>query len=333
MARSHKIELGGRQCQARSGQRILDAALVGGLDIPHDCRAGRCGACLLRVRAGITLGGQGRQPGMIHACQAMVFSDLQLEAEPTPPVVQVATRVSHVVEIAEDIVEVSFEGGAEIGALPGQYCKFRFRGFPDRPFSPTALLPTSPDSALRLHVKRVRGGRVTPFLGNRIARGHAVSIEGPYGHAYLRPGLDRRLVLIGSGTGFAPIWSLAAAALMENPHRPLILLANSRKRAAYYMEPALAWAATYPNVQVIAAVEDAAPGEIPFDASGNNDIPPIGPRDIVYAAGGPTLVDAVAGLALNAGAEFHADPFEVTGAQPPAWSGWMERARAWLAAG
>lgn len=95
---------------ARSGQHVLDAALLNGVEMPHDCRAGRCGACLTRVKTGITLGGETRQAGMVHACQAMVFSDLALEVEPLPPVSRVSGTLAKLSELAEDIVEVTIEG-------------------------------------------------------------------------------------------------------------------------------------------------------------------------------------------------------------------------------
>ena len=331
MAKLHTIRLGESRCLARSGQVLLDAALVGGMDLPHDCRAGRCGACLVRVRAGITLGGQSRQPGMVHACQAMVFSDLDLETEALPSVRQVRGRVAALNDLAHEIVEVVIEPSEAMEIWPGQYCRFRFRGFPDRAFSPTAPLAGGPsDGCIRLHVKQVRGGKVTPQLGSTICAGHNVSIDGPFGHAYLRPGQENRLVLIGSGTGFAPVWSVAAAALAENPHRRMVLVANSRKLASYYMGPALDFASAHPNGLAMAAVEDAAPRELPAYGSASQDLPPLGADDIVYTAGSPVLVDAVAKLALRAGAEFHADPFEA--AQPQS-ERWMDRARAWLAAG
>ena len=58
MAKLHKISLGSEMFLARSGQRVLDAALLNGVEMPHDCRAGRCGTCLTRVKTGITLGGE-----------------------------------------------------------------------------------------------------------------------------------------------------------------------------------------------------------------------------------------------------------------------------------
>lgn len=331
MAKLHRISIGEETFRARSGQVLLDAALVQGVEMPHDCRAGRCGSCLTRVRAGITMGGQTRQPGMIHACQAMVFSDLELELEPLPPVVSTRGKVVRITEMAEDIVEVVIEPSSTLDLLRGQYCRFRFRGYPDRPFSPTAsMLATGDGDLIHLHIKRVRGGRVTPHLGGAIKAGHSVVVDGPRGHAFLRPGASNRLVLVGSGTGFAPIWAVAAAALHENAERPVVLIAASRKLAAFYMSPALDLATRYPNVTAIACVEELTRphGDI-SNGRTIDHVPALRPDDTVYAAGAPGLVEAVGTAAEAAGAAFYADPFEPTSPRQPTW---MERAKAWVEA-
>jgi len=336
MAKLHKISLGSEMFLARSGQRVLDAALLNGVEMPHDCRAGRCGACLTRVKTGITLGGETRQAGMVHACQAMVFSDLALEVEPLPPVARVSGTLTKLSELAEDIVEVTIEPSQRLHMLPGQYCRFRFRGYPARSFSPTSSLGAlQSDGRIRLHVKRVRGGRVTPSLGSTIREGHQVHIEGPFGHAFLRPGLSNRLVLIGSGTGFAPVWAVGAAALRENPERQITVIAASRRAAAFYMTPALALISRYPNVEAIATIEGSGQVRPLFShgfSSGSviDNIPPLAADDIVYSAGSPRLVDAVGEAAESAGALFYADPFEVAVPQQP---GWIDSAKAWLRAG
>jgi 3-phenylpropionate/trans-cinnamate dioxygenase ferredoxin reductase subunit len=332
MSRLNQIGLNGQTFHARAGERLLDAAMAGGVDMPHDCRAGRCGSCLTRVVSGVTLGGETRVPGMVHACQAMVFSDLELEVEPLPPVVRTNGHVAHVAEIARDIVEVLIMPATPIEMLPGQYCRFRFRGHPARPFSPTSSLgKIAEDGKVRLNIKRVRDGRVTPHLGKSIKVGHGVQIEGPFGHAFLRPHRTGRLVLVGSGTGFAPIWAVAAAALRERPDREIVLIAASRKLDAFYMAPALTLASRYPGVSIIAAVEELTeswhgllPGR-PLD-----HLPPLAADDIVYGAGSPAMVGALGDAAVAAGATFYADPFEP--AAPPRRT-WIETAKVWLKTG
>jgi len=324
----HRITLGKAGFHARSGQNLLEAALASGVDMPHDCRSGRCGACLTRVRAGITMGGQTHQRGMVHACQALVFSDLALEQEPVPPIVRIKGRVAGIETLAEDIVEVAIEPARPVTMLHGQYCRFRFRGYPDRAFSPTTPIASKRAAGrIHLHVKRVRGGRVTPELGRAISPGHSVVIDGPFGHAYLRPGLGNRLVLVGSGTGFAPVWAVAAAALRENPRREIVLVAASRTLMTFYMAPALEAARRFPSVRVHASVRELKRAYGPLVPHAPTDcIPSLSADDIVYAAGAPSLVNAVGGLAAAAGAMFYADPFSVE-PHPP---GWLERARARL---
>lgn len=333
MAKLHTVRIGEETFTARSGQVILDAALLGGGVMPHDCRAGRCGACVARVKQGITLGGEAREPGAIHACQARVFSDLSLEVEELPPIVRVKGKVASIAALAEDIVEVAIVPERKLEMYPGQFCKLAFKGYPARPFSPTgSLVSLDDDGSLRFHIKRVRGGRVTPLIGTVIKERHCVVVEGPFGHAFLRPGLTRRLVLVGSGTGFAPVWMLAAAALRENADRPIVMIAASRKIAGFYMAPALELVSVRPNVQIIATIEELVRDHRLVSAGSALDhLPALQAADVVYACGAPRLVDAVAEAATAAGAQFYADAFEMSA--PPASQGWLDRARGWLMTG
>ena len=332
MARLHRISLNDQEFTAHPGQKLLDAALVAGVDIPHDCRAGRCGACLTTVRAGITLGGESHQSGVVHACQARVFSDLAVAVESLPPVRQIEARLIRLVDRSADVVELTIALRTQLHILPGQFCRFTFRGYPARLFSPTApLTGHPPDGRIRLNVKRVNGGRVSPDLGTAIQRGHHVTVEGPYGHAFLRTAETSRLVLAASGTGFAPIWAVGHAALCENPHRSVVIIAGARELKQLYMAPALEFASRFPNVEIILTVENQQ-AAYPGVRTGRpaDHIPPLGPDNIVYAAGAPRSVDAIGQLASAAGAKFYADPFEAAGVEV---KDWIARAADWLRAG
>ena len=330
MARRHRIVLGEEEFFARSGQVLLDAAIESGVEIAHDCRAGRCGTCLTRVRRGITIGGASPDSHAVHACRAMVFSDLEIEAEDLPEVTTARATIEAVEDVGRDIVEVRLSTRRPMTFLPGQYGKFAFRSLPARPFSPTASLGSlRPDGLIRLNVKRVRGGLVTPHLGRTIGKGQSVKIEGPFGRAFFKPGERGRLVLIGGGTGFAPVWSIAAAALAENFARPIVLLASARSRGAFYVNPALRLAARYPNVTTIACIEDYREAGGAFRGGGPlRHLPQLMASDTVHAAGAPALVTAAGACADKVRAKFHADPFDCE----PAPAGWLDKAKAWLGA-
>ena len=287
---------------------------------------------MTRVERGITLGGETRQRGMIHACQARVFSDLTLAVEALPPVDRIEARVTGLIDVTHDVVEVTLAPSTPLTVLPGQYCRFGFRGFPERAFSPTALLDgRSPDVAIRLNVKRVHNGRVSTNLGGRINIGHRLTINGPFGHAFLRPGLDNRLVLVASGTGFAPMWAIAHAALCENARRPIVIVAGVRELASFYMSAALEFAAAFPNVHVIATAEERQSRYRQVRHGRPSDhVPTLVPDDIVYAAGAPAMVEVVGQRALEGAATFYSDPFEPAGADT---EDWVSRAAKWLRVG
>lgn len=332
MAKLHSIKLNGAAFSARSGQLLLDAALVNSIDMPHDCRAGRCGTCVTMIRSGITLGGETLQHRMVHACQARVFSDLELDIEPLPDVCRIEAKLVRLVDVTDDTVELTIKPSRPLTIFPGQYCRFAFRGFPERPFSPTAAMDgNTSDDSFCLNIKRVRNGRVSTNLGGKIKVGHKVTIFGPYGHAFLRPYQRNRLVLVAGGTGFAPMWAIGEAALRENPNRAVVFVAGARQMASLYMAPALALVSGFPGVTVVAVSEEKQ-NQFPHVVRGrpSDHVPELKADDIVYAAGAPMMVNAVAELARSAKATFYSDPFEPAGSQP---EDWITKAVSWLGTG
>lgn len=334
MRKSCRVYINDQEFTAERGEVLLDAALINGVDMPHDCRAGQCGTCKVRVLGGMTAGGECEEPGMVKACQARVVTDLEVMVEPVPEVLTTRGTVMSVTPIAPDVVEVRIRPHQEISYLPGQYYRFQFRGYPGRYFSPTAPMNQSFDGrSLRLHVRRIPDGLVSMALGREIQPGHAVTLNGPFGSAYFRPALANRLILVGSGTGFAPIWSIAEAAVEENPEREMVVVAGAKTIASLYMAPAFRRLKNYPNVQLIPTVSEKPAGVARVVRRGHptEHLPELTDDDIVYACGAPAMVDAVRALALEAGSTFYADPFtpQIGGHDD---DGIVARAIAWLSA-
>jgi NAD(P)H-flavin reductase/ferredoxin len=299
---------------ARPGDLLLDAALMNGIEVPHDCRSGHCGTCRCKVVSGVVVGGETDAHGSILACQTRIWSDLEIGVEDIPTVETFAGRVTSIGHLAKDVVEVTISTPSPVPYLPGQYCQFRFNGFPVRAYSPTIALegPANRDT-IRLHIRRIPNGRVSGAFGRSIRPGHKVKIIGPYGSAYFRPGNSNRLVLVGSGTGFAPIWSIAHAALCEMPDRELVVIAAAKKRDSLYMGRALVRLAAFPKVRVVPVLEHLSGPTRVFRLGRPTDfLPKLTNEDCVYAAGAPAMVTAVADSARTAGAPCYVDPFAAT---------------------
>ncbi len=323
MSRKVVIKINDQGFNARTGKILLDAALDQGIAVPHDCRAGQCGTCLVRLKRGVLLGGDTSQPGLFHACQARILSDADITFEKMPPVGERRGVVAAIENLAPDILGVCIQTERRLRHRPGQYYRVKFRGFPARCFSPAPpFAGRDAANVARFHIKIVRDGRVTPNLGGEIAVGHKVTLEGPFGAAFFRPGEGRRIVLVASGTGFAPIWAVAHASLRTQPEIPLLLIAGARKLSSLYAVPALCRLALYPRASFIAATEDAdrhAPSEIIRPGTPLDHLPPLLDTDLIYAAGSPKLVDAVAKRAARVGAAVFADAFVANPQEEPTW--------------
>lgn len=233
------------------------------------------------------------------------------KSEDVPEVEHRQGRIAAMTALTEDVMEVVIEPSSPLAVLPGQYVQVEFAGFPARAFSPTPALDARPDDGLlRFHISRIANGRVSGELGRAIAIKHRVKLSGPQGSAYLRPGMQNRLVLVASGTGFAPIWAVADAALRERPNRSMLLIVGVRSVHSLYMVQALDLMAACPNVRILVTSEERQsvtrfilPGR-PTDY-----MPPLLSRDTVFAAGPAAMVASVGATAAVSGAAFHAQPF------------------------
>jgi CDP-4-dehydro-6-deoxyglucose reductase, E3 len=139
MTNYRNVSIGGRIIRVRAGGILLDGALANGVDIPHDCRAGTCGTCMVQVVKGQTVYGETHTRGMVHACQARVVTDLEVEMEDVPEIDTTRARLTGLRELAPDILELLIAPEKEITYLPGQYFRFAFNGFRHALIAPQPL--------------------------------------------------------------------------------------------------------------------------------------------------------------------------------------------------
>lgn len=311
MARSHRITINGKSFLAQPGEVLLDAALSNGIDLPFDCRAGHCGACLVRLLSGKVQGGEGAEPGTVHACQCRITDDAVIERGLPIGIRAIEGTLSTLRRLSSEVVEIGITTTRPLLHHPGQYAQVRFSGYPSRPYSITHPLGGRTNNhTIWFHVRCVEGGRVSSLLGKRIKSGHGVKLTGPYGSAHFRPDFGGRLVLVATNTGFAPIWSIAVAALRENPLRRMMIITGGRSIESLYMGAALTQLAHFPNVLVVPVCSSLqAPTNTVLPGRPTEYLPRLLSTDVLYACGAPGMVDSVKSIATHVGAVCYADPF------------------------
>jgi NAD(P)H-flavin reductase/ferredoxin len=326
-----KVLVNGEPFSANCGDLLLDAALMHGVDIPHDCRSGYCGTCRVNILEGRVFGGEDGDANVVRACQSRVISDLAIEIVDIPPAAIENGHVVELVRLAPTVVEVRIAVPRPVQFRPGQHCKVQFRGFPARCYSPTFPVEGRHEpTILRFHVSQVPNGLVSPALGRKIQVGHRVRLTGPFGAAFFRPDQPGRVVLVASGTGFAPIWSIALAAIVERRDRDIVLVVGARSLRSLYMLRALCKLAQFANVTIIPVVSETQEVSNAVRIGRPTDyMPALSSSDVVYAAGAPAMVQSVARMARTAGATCYRDPF-ATQTGPAERRGLLQRATSWF---
>ena len=142
MVAPHRITINGHSFLARRGELLLDAALNNGIDLPHDCRAGHCGTCCVRLVSGEVRGGEGSEP--------------VIEKDRPSGVRTVEGVLSSLRLLSPDVMEVGIRTDRALPYRAGQYVQVRFSGYPSRPFSITHPLRGNPNAgSVWFHVRRM----------------------------------------------------------------------------------------------------------------------------------------------------------------------------------
>jgi CDP-4-dehydro-6-deoxyglucose reductase len=166
-------------------------------------------------------------------------------------------------------------------------------------------------TALEIHVRHTPGGVFTDHVFSNLKVRDLLRFEGPLGSFYLREDSSKPVVMVASGTGFAPIKAIAQLALEKKISRPITLYWGARlKRDLYQLDIAQAW----PHLKFVPVLSDEQwEGRMGFvHRAVMEDFPDMSGVQ-VYACGAPVMVDAArADFSAKCGLpadEFYADSF------------------------
>jgi CDP-4-dehydro-6-deoxyglucose reductase len=298
-------------------QWVLDAALDAGLNLPHSCKGGSCGACRARLLRGEVGYPNGRPlgladsevaEGLILLCQAHAHGDLTLEilevGTPDEALIKrLPCRIERIERWSHDVraVFLRLPAAERFDFTPGQYLDIMLPGGRRRSFSIAS--PPHDSRLLELHVRRVPGGELTEQLFADKARGALLSIEGPLGQfAYRTParcatGDDAPMLLVGGGTGLAPLKSIMRHVIENGLGREMSLYWGVRSERDLYAHDALEeLARRAANLRYVPVLSEPSPqwqgrrGWVHEAVLADLDSLE---RHEVYASGPPAMVDAV----------------------------------------
>ena len=227
------------------GQAILKAGLAAGLRLPFSCRSGMCRTCKGRVVSGQVDFGDAhvkylseaeRAQGHALLCCATPLSDLVVEVEEIDPDRHLSPQRMPARVLSFDtptpdvrIVTVGLPANEPVQFRAGQFIDVLRPDGTRRSYS----IATMPEAAgvrqLELHIRHMPGGVFTDHVFGAMKLREIWQIEMPLGSFYLREDSDAPMVMLCSGTGFAPIQAMVADSVARGITRPIDLYWGGRR--------------------------------------------------------------------------------------------------------
>ena len=317
-------------------EAILPAAIRSGIGLPYGCRDGACGSCKSRLVQGRVIHGVHQakalsaaeeQAGWILTCCATPQTDCVVEARTVAgageyPPLKMPARVATLARPAPDVTVMKLQLPATVAFRyrAGQYVEFILRDGARRSYS----MANAPENlggppVIELHLRHMPGGKFTDHVFGAMKERDILRVEGPFGSFFLREDSDKPIVLLASGTGFAPIKAIIEHLQAAGIERPAVLYWGCRTRADLYQHDwAVQAAAAMPTLRYVPVLSEAKPadhwqGRVGFvHMAVMADLPDLSGHE-VYACGAPAMVEsarrdfeALCGLAADA---FYADSF------------------------
>ena len=269
------VQPSGRTFVAQSDETLLAAGIRHGVGLPYGCKDGACGSCKCKMLSGSVVHGTHQSKalsaeeealGLVLTCCATPTSDVVLEsrqvsAEGALPIKKMPTRVTTMQKVSDDVMVLQLQLPANdtFHYRAGQYIEFLLRDGARRSYS---MANAPQGSSVELHIRHMPGGKFTDHVFGAMKEKEILRVEGPHGSFYLREDSEKPLILLASGTGFAPIKALLEHMLAQGITRKATLYWGGRRPADLYMD---AWVREFqsrmPTLDYVPVVSDALPSD------------------------------------------------------------------------
>jgi CDP-4-dehydro-6-deoxyglucose reductase, E3 len=330
------VQPSGRSFDAQPDETLLAAGIRQGIGLPYGCKDGACGSCKCKLVSGTVthgphqakaLSADEESAGYVLTCCGVAQSDVVLESRQVTeagafPIKKMPVRVSALERASHDmmVLRLQLPAADTFQYHAGQYVEFLLRDGDRRSYS-MANAPHTQQAQpnIELHIRHMPGGKFTDHVFGAMKEKDILRVEGPYGSFFLREESNKPMILLASGSGFAPIKAIIEHMQHKAITRPATLYWGGRRPADLYQD---AWVqarlAEMPNLRYVPVVSEALPEDQWNGRTGYvhlavlQDFPNLSGHQ-VYACGAPIVVEsarsdysAQAGLPAE---EFFADAF------------------------
>jgi len=322
----------GREFSCNEDETILSAAIKAGISLPYGCKNGACGSCKGKLISGQVehgkhqekaLSEQEEAQGFALFCCAKPRSDVSIEAREVIvssdyPIKKLPCRVAQLDKLSDDVMLLGLQLPANevFNFRPGQYIEFMLKDGKRRSYSMAnapvvvgnsvansvnsteAGVAAPAEPAITLHIRHMPGGVFTDQVFGSLKLRDILRFEGPHGSFFLREDSDKPIILLASGTGFAPVKALVEQLIRLDSKRSVSLYWGGRRPQDLYMNSLCQqWGSQLASFKYIPVISNALDSDAWQGRTGFvhqavlQDHPDLSLHQ-VYACGAPIVVDS-----------------------------------------
>ena len=316
-----KISYGGQSYECGE-QSVLDSLTAHGVHIPHSCRSGVCQTCMMQAVNGKppAKAQQGLKPTLVAqnyflACVCHPQEDMNVVL-PASGVARVEAKVSSITRLTDDIMGIRIKPGHPFAYHAGQFISL----FKDEDTSRCYSLASVPtlEEELFLNVRRIPGGLVSNSIAHNLKEGDQITISEASGDCFYTAGKpEQNILLIGTGSGLAPLYGIIRDALVKGHGGQIVLYHGNYSAAGFYLvEELRQLERDHPNFQYVSCISEPIDRANGYRQGMVLDIALADNPDLkgwrIYLCGNPAMVKAAKQKTFLSGAsmsEIYADPF------------------------
>lgn len=256
-----RITYGGQSYDAGE-KSVLDSLTAQGVHIPHSCRSGVCQTCMMQAIHGkpTPRSQEGIKPTLVEqnyflACSCHPQEDMEVVL-PANGIVRLDGKISGIQLLTVDILGIRIKPAQPFTYRAGQYINL----FKDENTSRCYSLASvhALDEELFLNVRRVPGGVVSNWIASTLREGDSVTISEAIGDCFYTPGKpEQDILLIGTGSGLAPLYGIVRDALQKGHRGQIVLYHGNYSADGFYLVDELkSLEREHPNFNYLACVSE-----------------------------------------------------------------------------
>lgn len=321
------LSFNGNTYHCAEDQSVLDALTGHGVSIPSSCRNGICQTCMMQsVSDNLPTGSQNglketlKIQNYFLACSCHPKEDMEVSL-PAVGTARMQAIVHSIEPLNHEIISVGLHCENPVDYRAGQFINLFKDATLGRSYS-LASVP-SQDKHLVLHIRKIPEGRVSNWAHHSLKPGDVVEVSSAVGNCFYVPGKpEQALLLIGTGSGLAPLYGIARDALAQGHTGPIKLYHGSRDvRGLYLVDELRTLAAHHDNFDYTPCVSGADMTDASYAQGRALDLAMVETGKLagwrVFICGNPEMVKVARKKAFLTGAamqDIYADAFTLAAA-------------------